>query len=305
MAAATPLVFASVGETITERSGVVNLSLDGSMLLAAMTGFAVAVTTGSVSLGFAAAALAGTAVALLMAWASIELRLNQIAVGFVLTLLAADLAAFLGRDFARRPGPFVPQLTIPGLSELPLVGRVLFAQNLLVYASFALIVLSTWFLYRSRAGLALRAVGERPEAAYARGIPVNRLRYLYVALGGALVGIGGAAFSLDVKLGWSEGHTANYGWIALAIVIFGGWHPGRAALGCYLFGALQVVALKLQPTLPDLSQVLPILPFPLMILMLVIVNRPWLHRMSARWPLLRPLLNTTPPAALGRPFVRE
>lgn len=275
------------------------------MLLAAMTGFAVAVTTGSVTLGFAAAAFAATAVALLLAWASIELRLNQIAVGFVLTLLAADVAAFLGRDFARRPGPFVPQLNVPGLSELPLVGRVLFAQNLLVYASFALIVMSTWFLYRSRAGLALRAVGERPEAAYARGIPVNRLRYLYVALGGALVGIGGAAFSLDVKLGWSEGHTASYGWSALAIVIFGGWHPARAALGCYLFGALQVVALKLQPTLPDLSQVLPILPFPLMILMLVIVNRPWLHRMAARWPLLRPLLNTTPPAALGRPFVRE
>ncbi len=305
IAAATPLIFASIGETLTEKSGVVNLSLDGSMLLSAMAGFAVAFTTGSVTLGFLGAAAVSAAVALIVAIASIELRLNQIAVGIVLTLLGAELASLLGRDFVRRPGPSVPRLDVPLLSDLPVLGPVLFSQNALVYASFALIALATWFVFRTRPGLELQAAGERPEAAFARGIPVNRLRYVYTILGGALVGIGGAAFSLDVKLGWSEGHTTNFGWIALAIVIFGGWHPARAALGCYLFGVLQVVALKLQPEFPNLSQVLPILPFPLMILILVAVNHPALRRMSARPGSLARLVRGDPPSALGRPFWRE
>lgn len=305
IAASTPLVFASVGETLTEKSGVVNLSLDGSILLAAMTGFAVAVTTDSVVAGFVAAALVAMLVAMIVALASIELRLNQIAVGFVLTLLAAELSTFLGRDYTRRPGPSVPQAGIPLLEDIPFFGEVLFDHNVVVYASFALIVLSYLWIYQSRPGLELQAVGERPEAAFARGIPVNRLRYLYVALGGALVGIAGAAFSLDVKLGWSEGHTTNYGWIALAIVIFGGWHPFRVALGCYLFGLLQIAALKLQPELPNLSQVLPITPFPLMILALVIVNRPFIHRLAERWPLARGFVIAEPPSALGAAFRRE
>lgn len=305
IAAASPLVFAVIGETITEKAGVVNLSLDGSMLLSAMVGFAVAFTTGSVTLGFLAAAGVSAFIALIVAFASIELRLNQVAVGFVLTLLAANLSAFLGQDYVRKPGPFVGSWHIPGLSEIPVVGTILFAQNPLVYASFVLIGLSMWFLFNTRRGLELQAVGERPEAAFARGIPVNRLRYLYTVLGGALVGIGGAAFSLDVKAGWSDGHIANYGWIALAIVIFGGWHPGRAALGCYLFGLLQVLALKLQPAFPNLSQVLPIMPFPLMIMTLVLVNRPEIRRLAARSRTFGRLFQGEPPGALGRAFWRE
>ena len=305
IAAATPLIFASIGETLTEKAGVVNLSLDGSMLLSAMAGFAMAFATGSVMLGFLAAAAVSAGVALIVAISSIELRLNQIAVGIVLTLLGAELASLFGRDFVRRPGPFVPRLDVPFLSEIPGVGAVFFSQSLLVYASFALIALSTWFMFRTRPGLELQAAGERPEAAFARGIPVNGLRYFYTLLGGALVGIGGAAFSLDVKLGWSEGHTTNFGWIALAIVIFGGWHPARAALGCYLFGVLQVVALKLQPELPNLSQVLPILPFPLMILILVAVNHPLVRRFGTRPGMLSRLVRGDPPSGLGRPFWRE
>ena len=199
----------------------------------------------------------------------------------------------------------MPQTGIPLLEDLPFFGEVLFDHNVVVYASFALIVLSYFWIYHSRPGLDLRAVGERPEAAFARGIPVNRMRYLYVALGGALVGVAGATFSLDVKLGWSEGHTTNFGWIALAIVIFGGWHPLRVALGCYLFGLLQIMAVKLQPELPNLSQVLPIMPFPLMIAMLVLVNRPFIRRLSERWPLLRGLVIAEPPSALGSAFRRE
>ncbi len=148
-------------------------------------------------------------------------------------------------------------------------------------------------------------MGERPEAAFARGIPVNRLRYVYTVIGGALVGVAGAAFSLDVKLGWREGSTSNYGWIALAIVIFGGWNPLRAAFGAYLFGALQVAALKLQPVFPGLSQILPLMPFALMIVALVLVYLPAFRRLGERHPAVRRFLAGDPPSALGTAFGRE
>ncbi len=305
IAAAAPLVFAAVGETITERAGVVNLSLDGSILLSAMTAFAVASMSGSVVLGFAAAAFAAALVALIVAWSGITLRMNQIAVGFVLTLLAADLSSFLGDPFVRQPGPQVVSRPIPMLSEIPLIGRALFGQNLSVYASLLLVVVAAWFLARSRLGRELRAVGERPEAAHARGIPVNRYRYIATLVGGALVGIGGAAFSLDQKAGWSEGVTAGFGWIALAIVIFGGWRPLRVAFGCYLFGALQVVALRLQPVWPGLSQILPSIPFPLMIFTLVIVNSKTLKVLAMRQPRLGRFLVPVPPGALGTNFAPD
>lgn len=302
VAAAAPLVYASIGETISERAGVINLSLEGSLMLAAMASFAAASTSGSLVVGFLAAALVGAVVASIIALADIRLHRNQIAVGFILAITAAELSSFLGTPYVRQPGPAVGHLTIPVLSDLPLVGRVLFDQDLVVYGSFLLIAATTWFLFRSGPGLRLQAVGERPEAAHARGLPVQRLRYLYTALGGALVGIGGAAFSLSVKIGWSEGHTRNFGWIALAIVIFGGWHPVRVALGCYLFGALQIAALKLQPVLPGLAQVLPIAPFPLMIGTLLIVRLRPLRRVAERHPALHRILIGDPPSALGQPF---
>ena len=303
--ASAPLIFATIGETITEKSGIINLSLDGSILLSAMIGFAAAYLTGNVWLGFVAAAIVSLLVALLVAYASISLRLNQVAVGFVLTLLCADLSSFLGNPFVRIQGPSVPHMPIPILEDIPFLGPILFDQDPVVYASILTIIAAYLFVFRTRRGLELQGMGERPEAAHARGIPVNRMRYVYAAVGGALVGIAGAAYSLDVKLGWSYRHTAGFGWIALAIVIFGGWHPVRAAFGAYLFGALQVLALKLQPVLPNLSQVLSILPFPLMIFTLFLVSSDSIGRLLDRWPTVRGVLRSEPPSALGTHFEQE
>ena len=303
--ASAPLVFATIGEAITEKAGVINLSLDGSILLSTMAGFAVAYLTGSVWLGFLAAMIVSMLVALLIAYASTSLGLNQVAVGFVLTLLCTDLSSFLGNPFVRVQGPAVNHLGIPLLKDIPFVGPIFFDQDLVVYASLVLIFVTYWFMYRTRRGLELQGIGERPEASYARGIPVNRLRYLYTAIGGALVGAAGAAYSLDVKLGWSYHATSGLGWIALAIVIFGGWHPYRVAFGAYLFGILQTVALKMQSVLPNLSQVLPILPFPLMIFTLLIVYSDSIGRMLDRFPALRSILRSDPPSALGTHFEQE
>jgi len=305
LAASAPLIFATIGETITEKSGVINLSLDGSILLSAMAAFAVALTTGSVWLGFLVAMLASMLVALLVAYAGISLKLNQVAVGFVLTLLCTDLSSFLGNPFVNQPGPSVQHVPIPILKDIPVIGPILFDHDPVVYASFLTIIAAYVFMFKTRRGLELQGVGERPEAAFARGIPVNRLRYVYAAIGGLLVGIGGAAYSLDVKLGWSYRHTAGLGWIALAIVIFGGWHPYRVAFGAYLFGALQTLALKLQPVLPNLSQVLPILPFPLMIFTLLLVYSDSVGRLLDRLPALRGILRSDPPSALGTHFEQE
>jgi ABC-type uncharacterized transport system permease subunit len=305
IAAASPLVYAVVGETIAEKAGVINLSLDGSIMLSAMAGFAAAYITGSVVVGFLAAMGVSMAVALLIAFASIELRLNQIAVGFVLTLLCADLASFLGDPYVGQRAAGVPPLAVPGLRDIPFLGRVFFQHNLSVYGSFLVVAVAYLFIFRTRRGLELQGVGERPEAAHARGIRVNLLRYVYTVVGGALCGIAGAAFSLDVRLGWRDGLTQNYGWIALAIVIFGGWHPARAAGGAYLFGALSVTALKLQPHLPDLSQILPITPFALMIFALLLVSQDWSRRLADRLPRWRRLLSGDPPSAIGTAFWRD
>jgi simple sugar transport system permease protein len=186
------------------------------------------------------------------------------------------------------------------LSDIPLIGKVLFDHNLVVYGSFLAIFATWYFFYRTRSGLNLQGIGERPEGAFSRGVNVNRLRSLYAILGGALIGVAGAAYSLDVKLGWRETLTLNLGWIALAIVIFGGWHPVRVAFGCYFFGALQVAAFQLQDVFPNLAQVLPIAPFPLMILALVLIQTGWFRRLGERWPRARSWLIVEPPGATTR-----
>jgi len=311
LADSSPLVIASMGETISERAGVINLSLDGSIMLSAMSGFAAAYLTGNVVWGFLAATMVGALIALLIAFASITLHQDQVAVGFVLTLLGAELANFLGGPFVRRPGPRVPHMPIPLLRDIPVVGEIFFRHDILVYASVVLIVVVWFWIFKTQAGLRLRGVGERPEAAFARGVNVNRLRYLYTVTGGALVGIAGAAYSLNVKLGWSEGHTLGNGWIALAIVIFGGWHPLRVAFGAYLFGALTSLGGILQRRIPGVpTQVFQAAPFALMILVLLFVSGGALERLLSLFPprirrVLREALRVAPPSALGRPFVTE
>ncbi len=299
---ATPLVFAVVGETIGEKAGVINLSMEGSLMLSAMAGFVIAFETNSLLLGFLAGAIVGMLVALLIAFSSIRLKLNQVAVGFVLFQLCVDLSTFLGNGHVRIPGPTVQAWSIPLLSDIPVIGPIFFEQNLLVYASYGVVCGAWWFIFRTRPGLGLQGIGERPEAAHSRGIRVNRLRYGYTALGGALVGIGGASYSLSVKIGWSFQHTRNLGWIALAIVIFGGWQPIRAAMGAYIFAGLLTAAQLLQEPLPDLSQVLPTIPFPLMILTLVVIYSDWLRRLTDRFPTLRAMFAGEPPTAMGTVF---
>jgi simple sugar transport system permease protein len=302
VAGASALMFAAMGETISEKAGVINLSVDGSMMLAALAGFVVAIETETVWFGFLAAAAVGLGVALVVAFGSIKLSLNQVAVGFVLFALCTELSRFLGSSYVGATSVGVPAWGIPGLKSIPGLGPVLFDHNIIVYLSYLTMIGTYLFMYRTRKGLELQGVGERPEAAHARGVPVNRLRYFYTALGGALIGIGGAAYSLDVKLGWSDRPTRNLGWIVLAIVIFGGWHPLRAAFGVLLFGILQAYAINLVNEFPSVSQVLPSIPFPAMILVLVIVNWKALLKWLDRYPFLRAILRSDPPGAIGTRF---
>ena len=305
IAAATPLVYATIGEMINEKAGVINLSLDGSILLSAMVAFAAAFVSGSVIVGFVAAMGVSMLIAWIVAFSSIELRLNQIAVGFVLFLLARQLALFFGDSYVGEVGPKVPSWDIPLLADIPFFGPVLFQHNLSVYGSYVLVVAAFVYIYKTRPGLKLQGIGERPEAAFARGIAVNRLRYVYTLVGGALVGVAGAAVSLDQIAGWRENLTTNLGWIALAFVIFGGWHPIRVAIACYLYRGLLFAAGQFQEELPEFVQVLNTLPFLLMIFMLTIVNTEWFKRLGDHYPRWRNFLASDPPSAIGTVFVRE
>jgi len=207
----------------------------------------------------------------------------------------------------RIPGPSVPYMPLGVLASIPVLGEVFFRQNLVVYASYVTVFLAWGWLSLTRPGLRLRSVGERPEAAFARGIAVNRLRYTYAAIGGALVGIAGASYSLSVKLGWSHRHTSGMGWIALAIVIFGGWSPFRVALGAYLFGALKSLGSILQPSYPNVpTQVFQAAPFALMVVALLVVGggAAWVERyVPAKLQRgILALIGGSPPAALGKRF---
>lgn len=303
-----PLMIAVCGEVITERAGVVNLSLDGTMLMTAMAGFVIALQTDSVLTGFLVAAVIGALFAFIVAFGSIRLRQSQVAIGFVLTLLGDDLSAFLGQNYSRMPGPLVEHLGIPLLKDIPVLGPIFFDHDLVVYFAFVLVGITWWFMNRTQPGLHLRGAGERPEAAFARGVDVNRLRYLYTILGGALVGIAGAAYSLDVKLGWSDGHVRGFGWIALAIVIFGGWSPLKGALGAILFGATKALATALQRQFPEVSVVaFNALPWLMMIFVLLVSSSDLTERFITLLPrrLQRPmnrLLRVAPPLALGTRF---
>ena len=304
----TPLIIAVSGETITERAGVVNLSLDGTMLMAAMTGFVVGLKADSLWIGFLAAAAVGGLFAFIVAFGSIRLRQSQVAVGFVLTLLGDDLSAFLGQNYTRIPGPVIKHFGIPVLKDIPILGPIFFNQDITVYFAFTLVIVSWFLLFRTQPGLRIRSVGERPESAFARGVNVNRVRYFYSILGGALVGISGAVYSFNVKLGWSEGHTRGLGWIALAIVIFGGWSPIRGAFGAVLFGATKALATFLQRKFPEVSVVaFNAIPWLLMIAVLFVAGSDVTERLVVFMPKfvqrpIRRLLRVAPPMALGTTF---
>jgi simple sugar transport system permease protein len=310
IAGAAPIVMAALGETLSEKAGIVNLSLDGTILLAAMAAFVAALTTGSLPAGFAVGAAVGAAVAAVVALFGIYLGQNQVAVGFVLTLMARDLAYFVGNPYARQPGPHTGPFPIPFLDQIPFAGRAVFSHHLPVYASMLLVAACWWYIYRTAPGLTLQAVGENPGAAYARGVAPRSVRCMYTIGGGALVGLAGATFSLCTKPGWGRPQGAEgTGWIALALVIFGGWHPVKAALGAYVFSSLQVIGIYLQGWFPSVpAQVFQVAPFPLMIFTLALMSltrsgtiRKWTKGKKTVRRLLGAFAGMSP-AALGKPY---
>jgi ABC-type uncharacterized transport system permease subunit len=289
--AATPLAYAALGELVTERSGVLNLGVEGMMLVGAMSGFAVGVSSGSLVLGYLAAAAGGALIAMLFGFLTLSLQTNQVATGLALTLFGVGLSAFAGRAFVGLPITRVPLLHIPWLTDLPVLGALLFHYDLLVYLSIALCVLMAWVLKSTRLGLRLRAVGEQPAVAHALGEPVLRIRYLAVLFGGAMSGIAGAYLSTAVTPMWVEGMSAGRGWIALALVVFGTWKPWRVLAGAYLFGTVTVLQLYAQGLGVHIpSEFLSMLPYAATIVVLVVICR------DGKTILLNQ------PASLGRSF---
>ena len=272
----TPLLFATLGEIYAERSGVLNLGVEGMMLTGALAGFVTTLWTGSPVLGLLAGAGAGGLMALIHAFLSISLRANQIVSGLALTMFGIGLTGVLGRRFvgiqlARRFYPII----IPGLSEIPVIGP-LFSSNAMVYLSLALAVLLWFVLFKTKLGIEIRAVGENPAAADALGVNVYLIRYLCVTIGGVLAGIGGAFLPLGKPLSWTENMTAGLGWIAIAITIFAMWRPGRAIFGSYLFGAMLWLAYRLQPYFA--SNILNMAPYVLTIIVLLLGTREILRK---------------------------
>ncbi len=291
MVAATPILLAAIGELVVEKSGVLNLGVEGMMILGAVTGFIVAVESGSPTLGFLLAAVGGAALSLIFAFLTQYLLSNQVATGLALTLFGLGFSALLGQGYVGIRAPAVPDLHVPLLSGIPVVGPVLFQHDLMVYVSLALVVGIWAFLKYTRAGLILRAVGESHDSAHALGYKVVRIRVAAIAFGGACAGLGGAYISLVRVPQWTEGMTAGAGWIALAIVVFASWKAGRVLIGAYLFGGITVLQLNLQAAGVAVPvEILSMSPYLITILVLVIISA----------DRSRAALNA--PASLGRVF---
>ncbi|MQT14175.1 ABC transporter permease [Segnochrobactrum spirostomi] len=290
--ASTPLLIAALGELVCERSGVLNLGVEGMMVMGAACGFAAASLSGSTTVGIVAGIAAGALLSCLFALMVLVFAANQVASGLALTIFGLGLSGLIGRDFVGKQINAVPEVHIPGLTDLPFVGRLFFGEDVFVYASFALVVGIAWFLNKTRAGLVLRAVGDSHVSAHALGHPVLRVRFFAILFGGACAGLAGAYLSLAYTPFWVQGMTAGRGWIALALVVFSSWMPWRAVIGAYLFGAVTILQLHAQGFgLPVPSQLMSALPYLATILVLVLISR---SRARAGAP-----------AALGQPFVPD
>jgi simple sugar transport system permease protein len=292
MISATPILLAAIGEMVVERAGVLNLGVEGMMITGAVVGFAVAVGSGAPLLGFAAGALAAAALALCFGVLTQYLLSNQVATGLGLTLVGLGLSSLIGKPYEGIKAPSLPRLDLGPLSDLPVVGRMLFSHDIMVYVSLVLVAAVWAFLTYTRAGLILRAVGESHDAAHALGYKVVRVRLLAILFGGACAGLGGAYLSLVRVPQWTEGITAGSGWIALAIVVFASWRAGRVALGAYLFGGISVLQLNLQAAGAQVPvALLSASPYLITILVLVVISARG-AKTGAHGA----------PACLGRPF---
>jgi simple sugar transport system permease protein len=292
--AATPLLVASIGELVVERSGVLNLGVEGMMIMGAVAGFGIGYLTGSAWLGLLAAVVVGALFSLLFAVMTLSLATNQVATGLSLTLLGLGLSGMIGTSFVGLPGQRLPDLDIPGLTTLPVVGKFLFGQDPVFYISIALTAGVAWFLFRTRAGLTLRSIGDSHNSAHALGINVIRYRYLAVMFGGACAGLAGGQLSLVYTPQWVENMSAGRGWIALALVVFASWRPWRVLAGAYIFGAVWIGQLHAQAFgIPVPPQLLSSLPYLATIVVLVLISRN--KRLT--------MMNT--PASLGQPFVPD
>ncbi len=274
--AGTPLIIVSLGQLIAEKSGVLNLGAEGMMAMGAIAGFAVTFHTGNPWLGVLAGMVAGALMSLLFAIVVLTLMGNQVASGLALSIFGVGLSAFVGKPYESEILETVGTLPIPLLAELPIIGGPLFNQQPLVYLSWAILAGVAWFLYKSRPGLLLRAVGESPSSAHSIGYPVIRIRYMATLFGGAMAGIGGSFLSVFYTPLWVEGMVAGRGWIAIALVVFATWRPFRVMVGAYLFGGVMVAQLFVQGSGLEInipSQFLSSLPYLATIIVLVIISR--------------------------------
>lgn len=290
LVAATPLIYAALGELVAERSGVLNLGVEGMMLLGAVAAFGAAFAGCPPLLAVLAAMGAAAAAAAVFAVLALSLATNQYAAGLALTILGSGLSGLIGRHFGSSAITSIARIHLPVLSDLPVVGPVLFNQDPMVYLALILAALVWWFLYRTKPGLVVRAVGEAPHSALAIGYPVIRIRYLATVFGGAMAGLGGAYLSLAYTPLWVEDMTAGRGWIALALVVFATWRPGRLILGAWLFGGVSVLQLFVQGFGVQLpSELLSALPYLATIVVLVAISRnPQMLRLNTPLSLAQP-----------------
>jgi len=292
LAYGTPLLLGTLGEIYTERSGVLNLGVEGMMIMGAYSAFTTAYITGNPWLGILVAAVVGGVFSLIHAFASVTLKANQVVSGLSLTMLGLGLSGMFGRGWEGKPLPTtIPKITVPGLSKIPFLGPILFeGQNLIVYMAIILVPLLWYILYRTRIGITIRSVGESPATADSLGININRVRYVCVFVGGILAGVAGGYLSVAYRPAWTEGMTAGMGWIVIALTIFAFWNPAYGMLGAYLFAALYHLAFRLQPWVSP--ELLKAMPYAFAILVLIFVSRGTLQkRMGA-------------PAALSLPYTR-